>query len=249
VSVDPPRRPHRPPTVDTDAMRTRVPHRSDRRPATVAAALFALLALLLGACAGSGATSAAVPSEPTAAPTTTAPTPEVPARSPLAELISPAGTADALSVPADPTPVGLRFEEIRVREAPILAVGIEPNGEMELPGASEIGWYRYGPTPGADGSAVLAAHVAYNGRDGVFRWLTDASPGDVFEVVYDDGSTRAFEVVELRQYDKDELPIDELFERDGDPRLALITCGGDFNPSLRSYTDNIVAYAVPTGSA
>lgn len=27
--------------------------------------------------------------------------------------------------------------------------------------------------------------------------------------------------------------------------MALITCGGDFNPALRSYRDDVVAYAVP----
>ena len=27
--------------------------------------------------------------------------------------------------------------------------------------------------------------------------------------------------------------------------ITLITCGGDFNPSVGSYEDNVVAYAVP----
>ncbi len=54
-----------------------------------------------------------------------------------------------------------------------------------------------------------------------------------------------FEVTDLRQYDKDELPFDEIFARDGDPRLTLITCGGAFNPSLLSYEDNVVVRAVP----
>jgi hypothetical protein len=234
----------------TDAMRHRVPDNGDRRTPTVAVVVLTLLAVLLGACTSGAATDADASTAVTMpVTTTTLPDAQAPVASALAELITPAGTADLPADGGGPAPVGLRFEGIRVRQAPILAVGVEPNGEMELPGASEVGWYRFGPSPGAEGSAVLAAHVAYNGRDGVFRWLTDASPGDVFEVVYDDGSTRAFEVVDLRQFAKDELPVDELFGRDGEPRVVLITCGGDFNPSLRSYTDNIVAYAVPTGSA
>ncbi|WP_395475404.1 class F sortase [Saccharopolyspora spinosa] len=37
----------------------------------------------------------------------------------------------------------------------------------------------------------------------------------------------------------------DLFDRTGNPRLALITCGGPFDDSTRQYEDNIVAYAVP----
>ena len=48
-----------------------------------------------------------------------------------------------------------------------------------------------------------------------------------------------------RAVSKDELPVDRVFSKDGDPVLTLITCGGDFNRSLRSYSDNVVAYAEP----
>ena len=166
---------------------------------------------------------------------------------PLAEAIRPLPPADGIPAigPAEPKPIGLRIDALGIESAAVRTVGVEDSGEMEVPAPTEVGWYGFGPSPGESGSAVLAAHIAADGVDGVFRYLTDLDPGDRVEVVFDDGSTEAFEIVELRQYDKDELPLDDLFARDGDARLALVTCGGDFNPSLLSYEDNVVAYAEP----
>jgi LPXTG-site transpeptidase (sortase) family protein len=144
-----------------------------------------------------------------------------------------------------PAPVSISINEINVDNAPVVDVGVEENGDMELPGAEAVGWYRYNATPGEAGSSVLSAHISYNGTNGVFRYLSDVEPGDVVTIGYDDGSTGTFEVFEVAQYDKQELPLDRIFDKDGDPVLTLITCGGDFNSSLRSYEDNFVAYAVP----
>ncbi len=169
--------------------------------------------------------------------------------SPLAEFVKPIGSAvyDPDKLFQDrPAPIGLHIDAIGVNDATIVPVGILDNGEMEIPGAKEVGWYQYGPTPGDAGSAVLAAHIAYNGRNGVFNKLTAMSVGDLFEVAYDDGSYRTFVVTEVAQYDKTELPFDRIFAKDGDPGVVLITCGGTFNQSLRSYEDNDVVYGTPT---
>ncbi|MFP3906654.1 MAG: class F sortase [Acidimicrobiales bacterium] len=163
----------------------------------------------------------------------------------LAGLIQPAGSAATLPEADDrPLPVALSFEAIGASVAPVVPVGVETDGDMEIPGTSEVGWYRHGPSPGSSGSAVLAAHISWNGSDGVFRHLARAEPGQRFTIGYDDGSVAAYEVVAVRQYPKDQLP-DELFATSGDPQVALITCGGSFNRALDSYDDNVVAYAVP----
>lgn len=157
----------------------------------------------------------------------------------------------ALDIPALATgarPVSMTFPSIGVVDSAIDAVGVEPNGELEVPGPTRVGWYEYGPRPGQNGSAVLAAHIASDGIDGVFRYLDEVSAGDEFRVTFDDGSSADYQVVELSQYDKDELPLDRVFAKDGPPVITLITCGGDFQPSVRSYEDNVVAYAVPIES-
>lgn len=158
----------------------------------------------------------------------------------------PLGSALLSPLPAPaPRPIGLVVESLGISSAPIIDVGVEANGEMEIPGATEIGWYRFGPTPGDPGSAVLAAHIAFNGRDGVFRNLDEIEVGAIVEVAYEDGSSKRFRVTEIAQYAKDELPVDRVFAKEGTSELTLITCGGDFNRSLRSYSDNVVAFAEP----
>ncbi len=169
---------------------------------------------------------------------------------PALQFGTPIGTAtDIPSATRDVAlPVGFRYPALGIELAPIDAVGVEPTGEMEIPGADAVGWYEFGPSPGETGSAVLAAHIAYNGVDGVFRDLVGSEVGDIFTVVFDDGSERDHLVVERAQYDKAALPFDRVFARSGAPVVTLISCGGDFQGSLSSYQDNIVAYAVPLES-
>jgi hypothetical protein len=69
--------------------------------------------------------------------------------------------------------------------------------------------------------------------------------GDRVAVSYDDGSETGFRVVARVTYDKDELPLDVIFSREGPPVLTLITCGGGFNTNIGSYDSNVVVYAVP----
>lgn len=117
---------------------------------------------------------------------------------------------------------------------------------MEVPGVAEVGWYRHGARPGdAQGSAVLAAHVAYDGVDGVFRHLDDLAAGDRVDVGLADGSTRRFVVEDVSRHPKSDLPAD-VFARDGAPRLVLVTCGGEFDAEARRYEDNVVVRARPT---
>jgi sortase (surface protein transpeptidase) len=228
-----------------------------------AAIVLLLIALISAACSATSAD----PVDKVPAPTTNAPTTNVaaplnttttvpveepaaatPHRSPLASSVVDLGSArydvgDHVDERAVPTSISI--EGIGVAEAPVIDVGVEENGDMEIPGADSVGWYRFNPTPGEPGSAVLAAHISYNGNPGVFRYLADVEIGSRVVVAFDDGTTTEFEIIELAQYDKQELPDDRVFAKDGDPILTLITCGGDFNRSLRSYEDNIVANAIP----
>ena len=144
-------------------------------------------------------------------------------------------------------PVGLRIDEIEV-DAPIGAYGVnQRTGEMDVPdNVTEVGWYRFGPKPGEPGSSVLAAHVDLaDSGPGVFYNLRTLSEGDRLSVLYEDGSETAFRVVARVTYEKDELPLDVVFSREGPPVLTLITCGGAFNSSLSRYDSNVVVYAVP----
>ncbi len=172
---------------------------------------------------------------------------QAPLPSKLSDRIVDLGQAAGIPEPPPPSlhPVSIQIEKIGVNGAAVIDVGVEPSGEMEVPPPLEVGWYQYGPAPGEQGSAVLAGHIASSGIDGAFRNLDRLEPGDRFTIDFEDGSRRQFEVTDLQQYDKEELPFDQIFTDEGAPRLALITCGGAFDYSARSYEDNIVAYAVP----
>jgi hypothetical protein len=144
-----------------------------------------------------------------------------------------------------PSPVGLQIDTIDVSHYPVRDVGLEDDGQLELPDETEIGWYKYGATAGQPGATVLAAHVNWKGADGPFARLGTVDPGDQIEISLDNGSTRSYEVTERAMYGKSGLPNGRLWRNTGPEELVLITCGGDFNPDLRSYRSNIVIYAVP----
>jgi hypothetical protein len=131
-------------------------------------------------------------------------------------------------------------------DAIVDAVGLEPDGSMEIPDATNAGWYHYGTTPGqSNGSAVIAGHVDHQKAPGVFIDLPRLEVGADIVVTDALGIDRRFVVTERYQVAKDALPAPELFRLNGEPTLTLITCGGNFDRDLRHYDDNIVVRAVP----
>jgi Sortase domain len=146
-------------------------------------------------------------------------------------------------------PTSLRIPSLEV-DAGVLGVGIDQDTyELDVPpDETLVTWYQFGPSPGGPGSALLAGHVDFDGRAGVFYRLRWLDPGQRFEVGYEDGSSRTFEVVGRRQYEKERLPTTELFTEDGPATVVLITCGGEFDEGRRSYSDNLVVYGAPVAS-
>jgi hypothetical protein len=205
-----------------------------------------LLAVAVSGCGG-GDERAGAPAS--TVPTTTTVEPSDPdTASALAEQVVPLGSAtyDPREHVADAVaPAVLRIDALGVSGAPIVPVGVDDAGELAVPGAADVGWYRHGPRPGEAGVTLLAAHIAFDGVDGVFRDLADLRPGDTVTVELADGTAQEYRITGLSQHPKSELPP-ELWARDGAPRLALVTCGGSFDWSRRSYDDNVVAWAEPT---
>jgi Sortase domain len=144
-------------------------------------------------------------------------------------------------------PLAIRIEDLAL-DNHIRSVGIEDDGELEIPDETEVGWYEYGSAPGLPGSTVLAAHVSWNRTIGPFHELGALEPGARIEVDAGDGSTRTYVVIERAIYNKAELPKDRIWRTTGDETLVLITCGGDYNPDIRRYRQNIVIYAVPVAT-
>ncbi|WP_236006717.1 class F sortase [Nakamurella leprariae] len=196
-----------------------------------------------------GLTPSTTTSASPSAPSTADPAPSTTPASTIAPEPSPAPTpaSSAAPAPAPGAPVEISIERLRVAAA-VVPVGVRSDGQLEIPqDVRTLGWYRFGPTPGATtGSAVVTGHVddARQGA-GVFARLGDLAPGDRLQVVDEAGTARWFTVVAREQWAKADVPLDRLFDAGGAGRLVLVTCGGDFDGDDGVYQDNIAVTAVP----
>ena len=181
-----------------------------------------------------------VPTEPAPTEQPAAPEPAPPAAIPL---------APTAAAPAAAAPVRIELPALGV-DAEVVPVGVDDAGLMEIPkDVDTVGWYRFGPAPGSpSGSSVLSGHVDdYQQGTGVFARIGDLGPGDTVRVTDAAGAVREFQVVAREEWSKGEVPLDRLFDRGGESRLVLITCGGSFNSSTLGYDDNIAITATPIG--
>lgn len=109
---------------------------------------------------------------------------------------------------------------------------------------SLAGWFAAGVVPGRLGPAVIGGHVDSRRGPGVFFRLRDLRPGNAVAVARSDGSTVHFAVIAVRRYPKTAFPTDAVYGPTAGPELRLVTCGGQFDRSARSYDDNVVVDAV-----
>lgn len=199
----------------------------------------ALAAVLLAGCSPSPAEQPASPAPAPPAPTATAVAPDVPVVSGMLGSAREPVPPVAVSVPS----LGIALD--------VVPVTLADDGSMELPEQpSTAGWYRWGSDPqSATGTTVVAAHVD-SARYGLgpFSELKNVAIGETIEVALTDGTTVAYRVDEVWSVGKAALPLDDLFDRDGARRLALITCGGTFDRNAFRYSDNVVAIASPVES-
>jgi sortase (surface protein transpeptidase) len=90
---------------------------------------------------------------------------------------------------------------------------------------------------------VIVGHVDTHTGPAVFHELKELRSGDRVEVRRADRSVAVFEVDAVHRYDKNALPVDEVYGDFSRPRLRLITCGGRWVGGETGYADNVVVYA------
>ncbi len=131
-------------------------------------------------------------------------------------------------------------------------VGLTAKHTMEVPAPgphyNHAAWYKHSATPGAIGPAVIVGHVD-SATDGpsVFFLLGTMRPGDEVLVTRRDGIVAIFTVESVRQYPKDDFPTELVYGETDHAALRLITCGGSFDRTQRSYRDNVIVFATLTG--
>lgn len=148
--------------------------------------------------------------------------------------------------PATARPATVRIPAVGYA-ASVRPVGVANDGQMALPPRpTRLGWYRFGPAPGAErGAAVIAGHLDSRrfGLGPLVR-LREVEVGDRVAVQDARGRQLAYAVTGVRRFDRQALPA-QLFARTGRPRLHLITCGGAYDPSAGGYQVNLVVTAEP----
>ncbi len=142
-------------------------------------------------------------------------------------------------------PVAIDIPSIGVHSS-LLSLGLNADGTVQVPSGTsydEAGWYRFSPTPGSLGPAVILGHVSGAGHASVFFRLGDLRPGNRVRVTRRDGSIAAFEVTGVRRFPKDHFPTQLVYGNTNQAALRLITCGGSFDFSTGHYVDNVVVFA------
>jgi LPXTG-site transpeptidase (sortase) family protein len=140
-------------------------------------------------------------------------------------------------------PVSLVIPSIGVSTS-LVHLGLTSSGALQVPPTTAVaGWYTGSPRPGAIGSAVIAGHIDSVAGPGVFYRLSQLQRGDRVYVRRADGTLAIFEVTQVQSYPKDSFPTTAVYGPVPDPELRLITCGGTFDYSTRSYLSNTVVYA------
>ncbi|WEO78049.1 sortase [Cryobacterium sp. SO2] len=160
----------------------------------------------------------------------------------------PRASADLAGQPAPVSaPVRVTVDALEI-DMPIEPVGLADDGALALPANPAVAaWYRYGPGPGsAAGATVVAAHVDSLVYDlGPFARLADAPAGTEIVVHTSDGSAHRYTIASINTVEKQAVPWAGVFDRAGEPRLTLVTCGGEFDYEARRYLSNVIVTAVP----
>lgn len=182
--------------------------------------------------------SAAVPYAGTASPTssgTTAASAHTTTSGGIRGLVLPASTPTHLDIPA-----------IGVSSA-LMQLGLNADHTVQVPPLgrdSRAGWYKYSPSPGQVGPAVVLGHVdSVQYGPGVFFELGALRPGALVSVSRADHTVAVFRVDRVVSYSKNAFPTLEVYGNTDHAALRLITCGGRFNLTSHSYENNIVVYA------
>jgi len=144
-------------------------------------------------------------------------------------------------------PVTIKIPAIEV-SSPLQLLGQNSDGSMQVPAPGsprydQAGWYRYSPTPGALGPAVIAGHLDSVNGPSVFFRLGSLHLNDAVLVTRADGSVAVFTVDGVRRYAKSSFPTQLVYGNTDHAALRLITCGGSIDPTTGHYRDNVVVLA------
>lgn len=150
----------------------------------------------------------------------------------------------AAVVPSVAAPVKVSIPKLGITDE-VVPVGLEANGELEVPDVSQVGYYTGLPKPGENGSgpALLAGHINYKGKVGSFARIGTLAAGDLVTVIDADGVQHRFQVYDVAEFKKASYGqvMPGLLADTDEPEVRLVTCSGEL--SGHNYLSNTVVSA------
>ncbi|MFF3262831.1 class F sortase [Streptomyces sp. NPDC002932] len=180
--------------------------------------------------------------KPPAPPAAAAPAAPVP--SPASASAAPKTAAPGPSLPRS-EPKRLRIPAIAV-DAPFTPLSIGSSGRLDAPPPNDknlAGWFKDGVTPGERGAAIVAGHVDTTTGPAIFLQLRFLQPGATVDITRTDGTVATFKVDTVETFSKAKFPDKRVYADTPDAQLRLITCGGNYDKTVRDYEDNVVVFA------
>ena len=151
----------------------------------------------------------------------------------------------ARTYPVVAVPVRLRIPDLRITST-LQRLDRLADGTVAVPDRADVaGWFEEGPRPGQPGPAVILGHVDSRRGPGIFLDLARAKPGTAVHIDRADRTTVTFRVTGVSRVPKDRFPTALVYAPTLEPTLRLVTCGGSFDRTRRSYRDNVIVFAEP----
>lgn len=141
-------------------------------------------------------------------------------------------------------PVRIRIPSVDIDTKVSEELGLDEAGAIEVPtGYDNVGWYKYGPTPGELGPAVIIGHVDSYQGPAIFYSLGQLEIGDEIFIEREDGSTAVFQVHEYERPLQSDFPTRKVYGDIDHAGLRLITCTGTYDHGIQRYSHNLIVYA------
>lgn len=141
-------------------------------------------------------------------------------------------------------PVRLIIPKIAL-DAPIEHLGLTPTGAIAASKVPEnAAWFDRSSRPGEKGNSVIDGHYGWlAGVPAAFDSLHKLQKGDLIYVKDNKGTTVTFVVSEFRVFGEYEDTSTVFASDDDKAHLNLITCAGEWNAMVQSYSDRLVVFA------
>jgi LPXTG-site transpeptidase (sortase) family protein len=160
------------------------------------------------------------------------------------KLFPPSGTAIRALAAGSSVPVRLTVTALSL-DAAVQHVTLSKSGSVGTPSNfTDVAWYEYSPVPGAEGNAIIDGHKDNAlGLAGVFVHLDQVRVGD--DIYVTDGTNQRlhFKVTKKVLLPYNTSDTEEIFGNAVGKNLILITCSGDWNQSIKQYSDRVVVFS------